>query len=484
MGTVWEAINEFTQGRFAVKLLGAQHVGGEEARRRLMREASASGRLSHKNVVQVYDVGLTESGDPFLVMQLLKGSSVAGLLAQRGLLEPSQAIVIARAVAKALEVAHEQNIVHRDLTPGNIFLHEDADLGTVVKVLDFGVSKVTDSKDALSTVTGTAIGTPAYMSPEQAKGARGVDHRTDLWALGVVLFEMLSGVRPFVGDTPYAIVAEIISGDIPRLDASAPHVDTRLVQLVARCLERDVERRIASATEMIHRLDDIVQRSAEPGIERHLRFDVDLFEEETLAGVVPKTLASGIDAEGATQLSEPEQPGPEAPAVSAPSDHHTSTSALVRTSPGLLKAGLTALRARLGGRAVAAVVAAGVLFATGLTLAMAFGGSSDDRLEAETEASAVGDVVSPPPEPAKGSQPMPEVSVATPVESLETLEPLDGGNEADDEASPKPATTKKKPRETAPAVRRPTPMTVPRRTTPTEQRKSKKSAPKLPERPW
>lgn len=245
MGSVWEAKNELTQRSFAIKLIQVTGGEAEELRQRMLREASAAGRLHHRNVIEVYDVGETESGDPFLVMELLRGETLEALMDRRGRLSTAAVAAIGAEVAKALDAAHEASIVHRDLKPANVFLHQDPDRGIVVKVLDFGVSKVISEESASSTVTGTAVGSPAYMSPEQAMGSR-VDHRTDVWSLGVLLYEMASGKGAFDGDTPYAVVAGILQGPSPPCSTPRPEPIRGLTasSAAAWCATRTVASRV------------------------------------------------------------------------------------------------------------------------------------------------------------------------------------------------------------------------------------------------
>lgn len=248
MGVVWAAVNQLTEREVALKLIPS--AASEELRTRLLREARACGRIAHRNVVEIYDVGETDGGAPFLVMQLLSGETLQARLAREKRLPQALAVKIGSEIARGLVAAHGAHIVHRDLKPGNVFLHhEDGEDDEVVKLLDFGVSKLL-TRDVSSTATGSAIGSPAYMSPEQAKGLKDVGPRADLWALGVVLFEMIAGRRPFDGGTPYAVVAEILDGEIPKLEVAAPGTDAQLCALVARCLERDLYQRVSSATEV------------------------------------------------------------------------------------------------------------------------------------------------------------------------------------------------------------------------------------------
>lgn len=257
MGVVWAAVNELTSGEVALKLI---LQSTDDLRLRLLREARVCGGLKHRNVIEVHDVGQTEEGDPFLVMQLLSGETLAEHLKRQRRLDSPVAAQIARDVARALAAAHAAGVIHRDLKPANIFLHHEAGVdGATVKVLDFGVSKSLAMSDGLVTIDGGAIGSPAYMSPEQARADRTLDYQTDIWSLGVVLFELLAGVRPFQGDSNQ-VIPKIILGDIPLVSRHVRLVDPGLVALVSRCLERDRARRIGSATE----LAELLQRHVSP----------------------------------------------------------------------------------------------------------------------------------------------------------------------------------------------------------------------------
>ncbi|WP_437735031.1 serine/threonine-protein kinase [Sorangium sp. So ce1335] len=254
MGSVWSAINITTGREVALKRV----IRAEpELRARLAREARSCGALQHRNIVDVYDMVETDAGEPFLVMQLLSGETLAELLLRRRRVEPEIGAGIGRDVARGLAAAHELHIVHRDLKPSNIFLHRETDVdGWVVKVLDFGVAKNLSINDGLHTMPGGVVGSPLYMSPEQVRADEDIDHRTDIWALGVVLFEMLTGERPFRGDAREVFTA-ILAGEIPTLARVLWRVDRRLVDIVARCMRRDREERFGTAAEVADLLDRI-----------------------------------------------------------------------------------------------------------------------------------------------------------------------------------------------------------------------------------
>ncbi len=344
MGAVWEAVNELTQRAFAIKLIHASAVGGDELRTRMMREARAAGRLHHRNVIEVYDVGETDDGDPFLVMELLRGETLDELLQRKQQLPVNLTCAVGIEVARALAAAHDAGIIHRDLKPANIFLHREPDLGVVVKVLDFGVSKVTSDQNASATTTGTAIGSPAYMSPEQAVGAPDIDARSDLWSVGVLLLEAASGTPAFKGDTIYAIVGNILHGEIPRLGARAPNVDSRLSEIVSRCLVRDRSARIPSARELAAQLELLLPSSAEAVLE-------DLEEEPTLARESPAEKRQGQDSVIATKpyvrhvdpAAPEEAPGESAAAAGYPSPQPS----LVEMPPGSVTASASIGRSKI-----------------------------------------------------------------------------------------------------------------------------------------
>ncbi|EYF08735.1 serine/threonine-protein kinase [Chondromyces apiculatus] len=247
-GEVWSAINARTEREVAIKLI----TGADpELRERAVREAQILGRVSHRNVVEVLDAGETERGEPFLVMPRLFGETLAERLKREGRLAPAKAAAVALEVARGLAAAHALGVIHRDLKPSNIFLHRDPETGEdLVRVLDFGVGKLLGGHGPKMTREGEIVGSPAYMSPEQARADERLDHHTDVWSLGVVLFEMLAGRRPFTSRS-IAVITEIVGAPIPSVDTMVPGLPPELTLVVSRCLVRDVTQRVQTAQELV-----------------------------------------------------------------------------------------------------------------------------------------------------------------------------------------------------------------------------------------
>jgi len=186
------------------------------------------------------------------------GETLARRMARKRL-PPEEALGVALDIARALRAAHAANIVHRDLKPANVYLHRGAEgEGDCVRVLDFGVSKILTPDETAFTVTGMLVGSPAYMSPEQAQASKQIDSRADLWSLGVLLFEMLTGRWPFQSTAPLSVISEILAGPLLTLASVLPGVDPRLDEAIRRCLERDVDQRMPSAAALIDVLRPIL----------------------------------------------------------------------------------------------------------------------------------------------------------------------------------------------------------------------------------
>jgi serine/threonine protein kinase len=335
MGEVWAARNELTHRNFAIKFLLPSLTSRPDALERFIREAETAGRLQHPSIVDVYDVAQTECGRPFIVMELLTGETLESRLEREGRLSDLRASAFMAQIAQALELAHDAGVVHRDLSSANIFLARNPEGGEPIpKILDFGVSKTVGpaAQDRTVTGNGAILGCPEYMSPEQARGAETVDSRTDIWTIGVVLYQCLTGTVPFCAGNYNAMMVSILTRLHRPLLEVAPWVDPELALVVERCLIKDREQRIQTAHELAVRLGVFAHRLA---------------GELSVAGVAPRRRATDrIDRED-DRFGQPE-----ASAVALPPHRHVARWLLSlrprRTSVALVSAAFGAAIGALG----------------------------------------------------------------------------------------------------------------------------------------
>ena len=266
MGSVWLAEHLTLCSQVAIKLIHVDMASSPEVLGRFLREAQAAASLRSPHVVQILDHGV-DSGTPYIAMELLEGESLADRLARVGRLEPAVLARVMTEIGRAIGRAHEAGIVHRDLKPDNVFLVRNDD-DEITKVLDFGIAKATGpgagslgAAASSATRTGAVLGTPYYMSPEQAEGARSLDHRTDIWAMGVIAFECLLGRRPFDAETLGGLLLAICTRPIP-IPSQSAIVPVGFDAWFARACNRDLAQRFPSARDAAFELKRICDGSA------------------------------------------------------------------------------------------------------------------------------------------------------------------------------------------------------------------------------
>jgi len=253
MGSVLEARHVALGHSVALKVLHQPARDGDESSLRFFREARATASLESEHVIRIFDLGTTDQGLPFLVMERLSGFDLGDVLLRIGPFSPSLALECVLQAARGITHAHEAGIVHRDLKPSNLFLTRRADGRPLVKVLDFGISKLQNDDSIRLTQTRTVVGSPLYMSPEQVRDARQVDFRTDVWSLGAILYELLSGAPAFDGETLPAVYASIVTDEPAAIDRT--DVPDAVFELVRRCLAKDRRDRPATVEELVRCLE-------------------------------------------------------------------------------------------------------------------------------------------------------------------------------------------------------------------------------------
>lgn len=239
--------------RVAIKFLRPEAIASAEVVARFQREARAAAQLQSENVVRVTDVARLDSGVPYMVMEFLRGSDLGQVVRERGPFAVVDAVDLVLQACAALAEAHALGIVHRDLKPSNLFLTKRLDGSPLLKVLDFGISKLTkrDPDGSVNmTATAAVLGSPMYMSPEQVRSSKDVDSKTDIWSLGVVLHELLTGAPVFLAHTPSAVMAMIVADEPNPVRKARPDVPSGLERIILRCLQKDRTKRYASVGDL------------------------------------------------------------------------------------------------------------------------------------------------------------------------------------------------------------------------------------------
>lgn len=262
MGYVLAAMHLELEQRVAIKLLSPEREHLERGASRLLREARASARIRSEHVVRVLDVVQGRENPPYMVLEYLEGEDLARRLSRRGKLDAAEAVDLILQACEAVGEGHRLGIVHRDLKPSNLFLCSRPGRNTTLKVLDFGISKMQETGASL-TQSYALLGSPIYSAPEQLRSSRDVDARADIWSLGIVLYECVTGTRPFGGETLAQVCTSILH-DTPRSPrAVEPRVPAALESVLLRCLRTAPEERYQSIEELVEALHDFAPRAAE-----------------------------------------------------------------------------------------------------------------------------------------------------------------------------------------------------------------------------
>jgi eukaryotic-like serine/threonine-protein kinase len=394
MGVVLGARHTGLDERVAIKVLKPEATQDAKAVSRFLREARASVRMKGEHVARVFDVGALEDGTPFIVMEQLQGTELGELVDNGGVLPVTLAVDYVIQICEALAEAHAHGIIHRDIKPSNLFLTTRVDGSPCVKVLDFGISKVTHAietarSDFNATETQSLIGSPQYMAPEQMRSSRRVDARTDVWALGTVMHELLTGSPPFVAQSMPELFAMILQDPAPSLRSARADVPPGLEAAVARCLEKAPDHRPSSVLEVAQLLSPFGSAASAGATERIARV-----------------------AHHVGTISAPDLPS----ATSTGELAHASSTAVGRALPaggGLRRAGVLAALAAalaLGAGGIALILLSRAPGAEALTPPRAEPSVADERL-------------APPPAASAPSELDPAMPAAPPTELTAPIEP-------------------------------------------------------------
>lgn len=290
MAQVFEAEHTVLSRRVAVKVLRSILTSTPDAMNRFLLEAKTAAKLDHPNVVQVHDVGVEEDGLIFIVMEILRGQTLSELLDDKGRLPGTRIVPIILQVLSALNAAHALGIIHRDLKPDNVFLSVDARMREEIKLLDFGIAKIlgTEDTDTKLTRTGMVMGTPHYLSPEQARGGKDVDGRIDIWSVGVMMYELLSGRIAFDGTSYNEVLGNILMEQPTPLMELVPNAPPELVCVIEKAMSKDRDHRYPTVARMIRDLMPLNDRAG---------YEMSTVVFQALHDTVPPTPAAGTNTQ-------------------------------------------------------------------------------------------------------------------------------------------------------------------------------------------
>jgi eukaryotic-like serine/threonine-protein kinase len=274
MGAVYEARHELLERRVALKFISEEHATTPDCARRFLNEARAAAGIESEHVAHILDAGQLDGGAPFMVLEMLDGEDLAQILedavARRTPLAAERVVGWVLEALEGLAEAHALGIVHRDLKPANLFLAKRRDGRSILKVLDFGISKASRVSSPSPTLTASSslLGSPVYMPPEQLRDPRSVDARADIWSLGVVLYELLTGELPFYADNVAELFVAVLEGVVTPIRARRADVSPELEQIVMRCLSRDVEARYRDVAELAEALGPLAPLGSHASVQR------------------------------------------------------------------------------------------------------------------------------------------------------------------------------------------------------------------------
>lgn len=303
MGVVLAATHLHLQERVAVKIMLPELASDEEIVARFVREGRAAVRIKSPHVAKVLDVATRPSGEPYMIMEMLDGRDLDAVLTEQGRLPLATAVGYMLQACDALAEAHAKKIVHRDLKPSNMFLAEHDDGTSSIKLLDFGISKLVHedgcSEGMSITKSRSILGSPLYMSPEQLRASRDVDARSDIWSLGVILYELVSGEPPFKGSTIAEIGALVLAGETPDLGKAVPSLPSAFVAAVRKCLARERDARFQSIVELVQAIGPYAAEEFR-GLAAHTTRRAAMFDSSPILAAAAPSSSPSVDVLGPT----------------------------------------------------------------------------------------------------------------------------------------------------------------------------------------